>query len=85
MVESDFNDAAYLASQTCDMLTTIAEVKGWPIEQSWDADIPEAQWGVVRRLESNWLRFERANHAPIRKKDRRKLLLEDWESDEEQK
>ncbi|KIP11098.1 hypothetical protein PHLGIDRAFT_100014 [Phlebiopsis gigantea 11061_1 CR5-6] len=83
MLESDYNDAAYVASQTCDMLSTVAEVKGWQIEQSWEDNCPEAEWGVVRRLEHNWERFARGGHAPTRKKDRRKLLLEDWESDDE--
>ena len=83
MLESDYNDAAYVASQTCDMLAIVAEEKGWPIEQSWEDDCPEEKWGAVRRLEANWQRFERGGHAPMRKKDRRKLLLEDWESDDE--
>ena len=83
LVESDYNDATYLASQTCDMLATIAEVRGWPIEQSWEDDCPEEKYGVVRRLERNWQRFERGGHAPMRKEDRRKLLLEDQENNEE--
>lgn len=83
MVESDYNDAAHLTSQTWDIIKVVAEVKGWPIEDHWEADLSEDQWGVVRRLENNFKLFQRGGHAPIRKKDRRKLLLEDWESDDE--
>ena len=66
------------------MIQTIAEVKGWGVESVWqeNADAPDS-WGVVRRLEHNWMVFQKGGHKPIRKKDKRKLLLEDWESDEE--
>lgn len=83
MVESDYNDSARLTDQTCQMLSTIAEVKGWHIETSWEDDLPVDEWGAVRKLEENWKTFQRGGHPPIRKKDRRKLLLEYWESDEE--
>lgn len=82
MVESDYDDVACLASQTYDMLAIVSDLKGWVIEQSWEDNIPVEQWGAVRKLESNWQRFQQGEHKPIRKKDRRKLLLEDWESDE---
>ncbi|OBZ79886.1 Cut9-interacting protein scn1 [Grifola frondosa] len=86
LVESDFHDVQYSAERTWEMLLIIAEVKGWHVEESWDEDYEKAgeeRWGAVRRLEENWKAFERGGHRPATKKnDRRKLLLEEWESDE---
>lgn len=76
MVESDYNDAAYLTTQTWDMVKTISEVKGWPIEEYWEDDLPEEKWGVVHRLKNTFHLFERGRHSLVRKKDRRKQLLE---------
>lgn len=67
------------------MLQMVAEVKGWMLEDTWEDDVLPEQWGAVRRVEENWRLFEKGDHRPIRKKDKRKLLLEDWESDEEDK
>lgn len=62
MVESDYNNAAYVTSQTWDMVKTISEVKGWPIEDRWEDDLPEERWGVVRRLERNFNLFKCGSH-----------------------
>ncbi|KAI0081089.1 Metallo-dependent hydrolase [Panus rudis PR-1116 ss-1] len=87
LVESDYNDIRYLTRQTWDMVRTIAEVKGWRIESEWtytDEDVDVEKWGVVKRLEDNWLRFQSANHIPVkRRRDRRKMELDSDESDAE--
>ncbi|KAJ3539097.1 hypothetical protein NM688_g6414 [Phlebia brevispora] len=85
LVESDYHDPAYSTSETWKMLQMVAEVKGWTLEDTWEDDVLPEQWGAVRRVEENWRLFEKGDHRPIRKKDKRKLLLEDWESDEEDK
>jgi len=68
LVESDFNDIDMCTERTWDMLRTIAEVKGWAVEDGeWDDDVDEPQWGAVRRLEENWKAFKRGNHViPIK-------------------
>lgn len=83
LAESDYNDPSYCTGQTWKMIQTIADVKGWTVEDRWDDNATSDSWGVVRRLENNWKTFQKGGHAPIRKKDKRRLLLEDWESDEE--
>ena len=52
--------------RTWDMLRIVAEVKGWPVEKTWE-EVEESQWGVVRRLENNWRRFVQGNHVRARK------------------
>lgn len=75
------------------MVEIIAEVKGWRVESSWnypadgdgDGDteagtVKEEQelWGVIKRLEQNWLRFRDGNHPiPEKKKNRRERTLRD--------
>lgn len=83
LVESDYHDPSYSTSQTLNMLQTVAEVKGWTVEKTWESNLARDQWGAVRRLEENWKTFEKGGHEPVRKKDKRRLLLEDWESDED--
>ena len=87
LAESDYHDISYSTGQTWQMLRAIAEVKGWRVETEWHELSPasENDWGVVRRLEHNWEVFQKGGHKPVRRKDKRKLLLEDWESDEEDK
>ncbi|EMD32635.1 hypothetical protein CERSUDRAFT_118666 [Gelatoporia subvermispora B] len=87
LVESDFHDIRLSAPYTWDMLLTVAEVKGWRVEEAWDeeaaADDPE-KWGAVRRLEENWKQFVAGHHKPIKqKRDRRRLVLDASESDED--
>lgn len=36
LIESDYGDARYLASQTWDILLTVSRERDWRIEQSWD-------------------------------------------------
>ncbi|CAL1694536.1 unnamed protein product [Somion occarium] len=87
LAESDYHAIRYLPQQTWDMVRTIAEVKKWRIEDEWtytDQDTNVEQWGVVKRLEENWKRFQIADHIPVkRKRDRRQLELDTDESDSE--
>jgi len=65
LVESDYHDIDHCAQRTWEMVLTIAEVKGWRVEESWDYDEnggEEDTWGVVRRLEKNWIAFKRGGH-----------------------
>lgn len=68
LVESDWPDAREAPARTWDMACMVAEIHGWPIEDTWeDPPLDEAKWGVVRRLESNWCMFVKGGHvAPIR-------------------
>ncbi|TBU49974.1 TatD DNase family Scn1 [Dichomitus squalens] len=84
LVESDFHDVRCSAPYTWHMLQTIAEVKGWRVEDAWDADAdaPEDRWGAVRRLEENWRAFERGGHRPsVKRKQRRDRAIEEWEAE----
>jgi len=92
LIESDFYAMSELASQTVQMLNTVSEIKGWPIEQEWiddgDADgdtrIPEEEWGAVRRLEENWKAFVKGGHRPEKKVlSRFKRYRNDWVSGDE--
>ena len=87
LVESDFHDVRYSAPYTWDMLLAVAEIKGWRVEDAWDADadMPEDQWGAVRRLEENWKAFERGGHtAYVKRKQRRDRAIEEWEANNEE-
>ena len=65
--ESDYNHIGYTTRQTWNMIRTIAEVKGWPIEEAWDVEPgPKDSWGVVRRLENNWSAFQQGSHKPAK-------------------
>jgi len=91
LAESDWPDARDSPARTWDMVCMIAEIRGWPIEDTWEDSIPldEAQWGVTRRLESNWHAFVKGGHAtPIkglnsRERRRRDYSLDLVESDTE--
>ena len=74
-----------LAPQTVQMLKTVSEIKGWPIEQEWiDGGIPENEWGAVRRLEANWKAFVKGGHRPEKKVlSKFKRFQKDWVSDDE--
>lgn len=64
--------------RTWDMLRTIAEVKGWTVEDGeWNDDVDEPQWGAVRRLEENWKAFKRGNHLLPKKPQKTK----EWDSE----
>ncbi|KIK70620.1 hypothetical protein GYMLUDRAFT_149638 [Collybiopsis luxurians FD-317 M1] len=64
LAESDYNDINMCASQTWDIVQTIAQVKGWTVETEWNEEEDPSKFGVVRRLEENWLRFKAGNHRP---------------------
>ena len=80
LVESDYNDIDKCTSQTWDMIRIIAEVKGWDIETEWVDELEEDKWGVVRRLEQNWLRFKHGHH-PMPRKNKRKEIDYAYDSD----
>jgi len=46
------------------MINTVAEIRGWHIEEDWQDDLPREEWGTVRRLEENWKSFLKGNHKP---------------------
>jgi hypothetical protein len=67
------------------MLKIIAEIKGWSIEEDWDDDLPESEWGVVRKLEANWNAFVAAKHVrQTQISSRNRRFEQDWVSDDEQ-
>ncbi|KAJ7492346.1 TatD DNase family Scn1 [Mycena latifolia] len=57
LIESDFNDINMCTERCVEMLNIVARVKGWPIEDEWQDEVSENEWGVVRRLEANWRAF----------------------------
>ncbi|KAF8971729.1 TatD DNase family Scn1 [Flammula alnicola] len=87
LVESDYNDIDMCMSQTWDMVKIVADVKGWPIETEWIDDThleSEEKWGVVRRLERNWLRFKNGHHpVPQTRKQKRRPDYDSENSDVE--
>ncbi|KIM32290.1 hypothetical protein M408DRAFT_63027 [Serendipita vermifera MAFF 305830] len=85
LAESDYNSAEKCTSQTWTILETIAQIRGWPLETSWeDGELPEEEWGVVRRLERNWKRFAEGNHPELQPRKSRRLRKqhEHYPSDE---
>ncbi|TFY54104.1 hypothetical protein EVG20_g9847 [Dentipellis fragilis] len=85
LAESDQEKINELGQLTWDMIRTIAEVKGWCIEDRWDYpdddadEIEEAHkpdWGVVKRLEVNWRRFVRGKHDEAIKKSSKEKRAE---------
>ncbi|TFK41833.1 hypothetical protein BDQ12DRAFT_677235 [Crucibulum laeve] len=56
LVESDYNDVEMVTGKTWEILCTIADIKGWPIEEDWE-EVGTAAMGAVHRLEKNWQRF----------------------------
>src|ERR1700761_6517119 len=85
LAESDWNKVRHCAPQTWKMLEIISNIRGWPLETKWDGEEPpEAEWGVVRRLERNWKRFEKGDHpeAPLQKSRRLRKQHETYPSDE---
>ena len=84
LVESDFHDIRFSTPYTVSMLKIVAEVKGWAIEDDWNDDIPESEWGVVRRLEANWKAFVAAKHVrPNQTSGRNRRFEQDWVSGDE--
>ena len=86
LVESDYPDIDQCTQRTWEMVLTIAEVKGWRVEETWDYDDDdgdgEEAWGVVRRLEENWKAFKRGGHkSPTTNGRRRKQQILELDSD----
>lgn len=73
LVESDHDDIDMCTSQTWNMIRIIAEVKSWDVETEWVDELEEDQWGVVRRLEQNWLRFKQGHHLSPQKNKRKEI------------
>lgn len=69
LVESDYDNAAMMTPKIWEILSIIAEVKGWPVEVDWDEDPETGKEGAVKRIEENWRRFKRGNH-PFQVKSR---------------
>ena len=83
LAESDFHNIAYSAPYTWDMVCRIADARGWGVESSAE-EVINSDEGVVRRLEDNWRRFVEGGHKPrSRRRDRRQLLLEESEPEED--
>ncbi|KAL5534081.1 hypothetical protein ACEPAG_542 [Sanghuangporus baumii] len=64
LAESDIHDLTQCTKRTWDMVLTIAEVKGWNVEEQWEDTLDENEWGVVRRLEHNFQNFVKGGHKP---------------------
>ncbi|EJD03792.1 TatD DNase family Scn1 [Fomitiporia mediterranea MF3/22] len=64
LVESDIHEIGQCAARTWDMVLTIADVKGWKVEEKWEDEVDESKWGVVRRLEHNFKLFMEGGHKP---------------------
>jgi Tat protein secretion system quality control protein TatD with DNase activity len=64
LVESDYHDISQCVQRTWEMVLTVAEVKGWRVEERWDYDEKSGVegWGVVRWLEENWKTFKKGGH-----------------------
>ncbi|KAG8830848.1 hypothetical protein FRC17_004164 [Serendipita sp. 399] len=72
LVESDYDKIECSVSQTWKMIEVIASLREWEIETSWAEEEPPLEnWGVVRRLKRNWLRFQAGGHPEIVQKSRR--------------
>ncbi|KAA1468088.1 TatD DNase family Scn1 [Dentipellis sp. KUC8613] len=77
LAESDQEKISESGKMTWDMICTIAEAKGWRIEDKWDypdddgdklQEIHKSDWGVVKRLEMNWRKFIRGKHSELIKR-----------------
>lgn len=85
LAESDWNQVRHCTPQTWRMIQIIADLRGWSLETEWDDEVPpETEWGVVRRLERNWNRFQRGQHAAVSPPKSRRLRKqhENYPSDE---
>lgn len=58
LIESDLNEVSECTLRTWSMFCNIAAIKGWKVEDRlWAGGEPEKEWGVIRRIEANWLAF----------------------------
>lgn len=84
LVESDYHDVQLSTPNTVSILQTIAEVKGWNVEEEWKETLIESEWGAVRKLEANWKAFVAGNHVrPVHIPSKNRRYKQDWISDEE--
>lgn len=66
------------------MIEKVAEARGWPVENEWVDDLPESDWGVVRRLEDNWIAFKTGKSRPPPNKRQKWQKEEQWWSDSDE-
>ncbi|KAI5120837.1 hypothetical protein M0805_007024 [Coniferiporia weirii] len=81
LVESDIHEIGQCGSRTWAMLITMAEIKGWTVEDHWNDEVEESQWGAVRRLKHNWETFVKGEHEATSsqvKKRRERDQYWDW-------
>jgi len=84
LVESDYHDIRYSTPYTIKILRTVAELKGWEIEEEWIENLAESEWGAVRKLEANWNAFTAARHIrPTQTSSRNRRFDQDWVSEDE--
>jgi len=57
LIESDIDDIDWCTRKCIEIINVVARVKGWPIEEEWVDELHKDEWGVVRRLEANWMTF----------------------------
>jgi len=72
--------------QTWQMVCTVADIKGWHIETTWDAG--ETEPGAVKLLERNWNAFVAGGHKVKARRPSRKIRklngpAKDWHSEDE--
>lgn len=80
MVESDFARLSDTTQRTWDVLCLIARERGWRIESEWDYTedgdeydgTHDEMWGVVKRIESNWLAFRKGGKGALPEKESKK-------------
>ena len=87
LVESDYNDVNMCTTQTWQMINIVANVRGWVVEtdDTWvdepHPSQPEGEWGVIRRLQKNWMRFKDGHH-PVRQTRKQKKRPEYYYSED---
>jgi len=64
LVESDINQVWQCSGYTWDMLSTIAKVRQWRLESTWENEANEGGRGAVHEIEANWKAFARGCHMP---------------------
>ncbi|TFK77437.1 Metallo-dependent hydrolase [Pluteus cervinus] len=65
LVESDYPDVDLCTERTWDMIRTVADIKGWSVEETWADEIEPDKWGAVRRIEANWITFSGVSHIEL--------------------
>ncbi|KAJ6520106.1 hypothetical protein C8R45DRAFT_808738, partial [Mycena sanguinolenta] len=57
LIESDIDNIDHCTERCVEILDLVARVKGWSIEEVWVDELDKNEWGVVRRIETNWKAF----------------------------